>query len=259
MAAGLAIDPEPRRYFFMHIPKTAGSVLYQRLVRHHGDDAVYPLPPDRGQPGAYMDLDYLKDRLRAHQRSVRVVAGHFPLCLDEILGIPLTTFTVLRDPVERSLSLLRQHQQRDEEFRSASLEDVYNDPVVLHGMIHNFMVRVLTMTADETSRGVMTMVPYDEDRLGRAKENLEHRVVAFGLQEDFDGFCSELSARFGWEVGGPVTFENRTTPVDASDELRERIARDNALDVELFRFAQELSDREGGSRPIPRSAGLRLG
>jgi hypothetical protein len=76
---------EGRRYFFMHIPKTAGMVLYQRLIRHHGADAVYPLPFDQGRRGAYMNLDYVATRIREHP-GISVIAGHYPLCLDEVLG-----------------------------------------------------------------------------------------------------------------------------------------------------------------------------
>jgi hypothetical protein len=240
------VDGEPKRYFFMHVPKTAGMVLYQRLIHHHGEGAVYPLPFDRGRPGAYMSVDHLRDRFRAHRQQIRVVAGHLPLCVDEVLGIPFTTFTVLRDPVERTLSLLRQHREQDARFREASLDDVYSDPVILHGLVHNFMVKVLSMDRTEAERGVMAMVPYDEDRLERAKQNLEHRVELFGLQERLDDFCGQLASRFGWDLDGLARFTNRTRPSDASDDLRERIARDSAFDVQLFRFARELLERRHG-------------
>jgi hypothetical protein len=234
---------ERERYFFMHLPKTAGMSLYQRLTHHHGEAAVYPLPADRGQPGAYMSIEYLRDRFAAHGDNLRVIAGHFPLCVDEVLGVALTTFTILRDPVERTLSLLRQHKQQDQEFRNSSLEDVYANPALLHGLIHNFMVKCLTVTVDEIERGVMTMVPYDRARLERAKDNLEHRVELFGLQEDVDEFCRQLGHRFGWDLGAEPAYTNSTVAMDVSDVFRERIAYDNALDVELYRFAKELLER----------------
>ena len=42
-----------------------------------------------------------------------MVTGHFPLCTTELLGGAFTTFTVLRDPVERTLSYLRHHRKID--------------------------------------------------------------------------------------------------------------------------------------------------
>ena len=237
------LGSEPQRYFFMHIPKTAGMSLYHRLVHYHAD-SLYPLPFDRGRPAAAMDVDYLASRFHLFRHQIRVVTGHFPLCIEEMLGVPFTTFTLLRDPVERTLSFLRHRKQRTERFRDASLEDVYCDPYLLHGMIHNYMVKVLSMTVSEMRAGVATMVAYDVARLERAKENLEHRIAIFGLQESFDDLCEQLASHFDWDLGGTTSmFENRTDPLNVSDEFRARIADDNALDVELFAFANELLDR----------------
>jgi hypothetical protein len=226
----------------MHIPKTAGMTLYYRLIRHHGA-ALYPLPPDRGRPPAVMDVEYVERRFAAHRNRIRVITGHFALCLGERLGTPLTTFTVLRDPVERTLSFLRQRQQQNPRYGGQSLEHVYADPYLLHGFIHNYMVKVLTLTVDEMQHGVRTMVPYDEARLERAKHNLEHRVEIFGLLEELDDFCDRLAAHFGWDLGESTIHVNQTAPSRGSDELRERIARDNAFDVELYTFAKSLLDR----------------
>jgi Sulfotransferase family len=230
---------EPQRWFFMHIPKTAGTALYYRLVRIHGM-ALYPLPPDRGEPQAYLEMDRVEHDFADHRDQLRVVTGHFPLCVGERLGVPLTTFTLLRDPVERTLSFLRQRRERSPEYRDLSLEDVYAVPYLLHGWIHNYVVKVLTMTADEAVYGAGTMVPYDEARLELAKHNLEHRVDIFGLQEEFDDFSERLAARYGWDLGERAAQINRTAPSLVSDEFRARIAHDNAFDVELYAFARNL-------------------
>lgn len=231
---------DPQRYFFLHIPKTAGIALYGRLRNHFGADAIYPLPADRSLVAASGDVAFLKASFDSHRNQLRVVTGHFPLCVTDVLGERFRTFTVLRDPVERTLSLLRHHRQRVERFRDLPLEEIYRDPIVLHGLIHNYMVKLLSLTPDEMpTHGARTMVPYDRDRLERAKQNLQLRVEVVGLQEHFEEFCERLAARFGWDLGEPV-FRNRTKPVDVSSEFRERIARDNEMDVELYRFAAQL-------------------
>jgi hypothetical protein len=66
------------------------------------------------------------------------------------------------------------------------------------------------------------------------------RIETFGLQEEFEEFCQELAARFGWDLGEPAMFANRTAAAGASDVLRERITHDNAFDVQLYRFARDL-------------------
>jgi hypothetical protein len=255
MLSATDIGVEPQRYFFMHIPKTAGMTLYHRLVRCHGKK-LYPLPQDRGRLDAAADIDHLRRCFATHRCQIRVVVGHFPLCIDEVLGVPLTTFTLLRNPVDRTLSLLRQHKQQGQGFHYSSLEDVYANPVLLYGLIRNFMVKCLTATVDEIERGVMTMVQDDEGRLERAKHVLEHRIELFGLQEDFDTFCDELSSRFGWDLGDGTLLANQTSAMDVSDELKERIAHDSALDMELYDFARDLLERRrsGDAAPTAGSA-----
>jgi hypothetical protein len=235
---------EPERWFFLHIPKTAGMTLYYRLIRHHGA-ALYPLPPDRGRPHAVMDVDHVERSFAACRNQIRIITGHFPLCLGERLGVPLTTFTILRDPVERTLSFLRQRQQQTAKYRGLPLEDVYADPYLLHGFIHNYMVKVLTLTVEEMQQGVVTMVPFDDARLEHAKYNLEHRIEIFGLQEQFGDFIDHLAAHFGWDLGERETHLNRTAPSEVLDEFRTQIARDNAFDVELYAFAKSVLRRRG--------------
>ena len=82
----------------------------------------------------------------------------------------------------------------------------------------------------------MTFTP---ERLQRAKDRLAE-IDVIGLQSGFAAFCASLEARFGWTLG-PDGFMNRTLePIEASDAFRAQIARDNADDVELYRFGCEL-------------------
>src|SRR5262249_45818350 len=63
----------------------------------------------------------------------------------------------------------------------------------------------------------------------------------FGLQEHFDEFCGELQTWYGLDVGPPLR-ANTTEPEDVPPGLAERIADDNALDIELYEYARALYD-----------------
>jgi hypothetical protein len=71
-----------------------------------------------------------------------------------------------------------------------------------------------------------------------AKETLKN-MDTFGLQERFDDFCSELHTRYGLDVGPPVR-ANTTEVSEVPAGLVDRIAEDNALDVELYEYACDL-------------------
>jgi hypothetical protein len=101
------------------------------------------------------------------------------------------------------------------------------------------MLKMLSLTTDEMTDGVLTPVEFTRARLERGRASLE-AIDVVGFQEDFETFCDQLTLRFGWNLGAPI-FMNRSTPVDVSDAFRARIARDNALDIELYDFARARS------------------
>jgi hypothetical protein len=233
------VTEPPDRYFFVHLQKTAGTSLRERLMHHFGEAGVYPNRSDATDIATLMtSIDYLKERLAARGDEVRVVSGHFPLCTAELLGGGFTTITVLRDPVERTLSYLRNARHRSPPDREKSLEEIYEDPFRFHGMIHNHMTKMLSLTPTEMTAGMLTHVEFTPEHLDRAKRGLAG-VDAVGIQERFEEFCGELCRRFGWRLGEPET-TNISPPAEVADAFRARIAADNALDVELYQFAKQL-------------------
>lgn len=239
---------EPRRFFFVHMQKTGGVSLYMRLQREFGENAVYPADSD-GDPEAVMPQlfpNILLDRWGDRRDEIRVVTGHFPLCTAELLGAEFTTFTVLRDPVERTLSYLRHHRDTTPAESERPLEEIYEDPERYGPFIENHMVKMLSLRAEEMTDGMMTVVDFDGGRLRRAKRALR-RLDDFGLQEDLEGFAQRLVRRYDWQLG-PTVHENVTKPAEVPDSFRARIAEDNALDMELYEYAVKLRrkrDRAG--------------
>ena len=239
--------PDDRRFFFVHIQKAAGTSLFTRLRRMFGRSAVYPDDTDGELTtvAPQMVPEQLVARWAVRGDQIRVVAGHLPLCTTELLPVDFTTLTVLREPVERTLSYLRHHRVLVAEDRDKPLEEIYDDPFRFHGMIHNHMVKMFSLTTDEMTSGMLTRVEFTPDRLARAKERLAS-VDVVGLQEDFDGFCGELETRFGWDLGAPVV-ANTTAPTEVPPSLVARILEDNADDVELYEHARQLLARRGAA------------
>lgn len=237
-----------QRYFFVHLQKTAGTALFRRLRHHFGTDAVYPRPEEQGTPEAVLDVDRLRRRLAETGDEYQVVTGHYPLCVVDVLDEPFATFTVLRDPVERTLSFLRHQREVEPRFAGRSLEEIYADPIATGPLVRDHMVRMLSLRPAEMTNGALTAVTVGDDHRERAQENLAERIDVMGLQEHFETFCADLEAAFGWDLGEPL-YMNRTTPFPAADRLRDQIASDNVHDVALYQFSVELwRDRHRGHR-----------
>ena len=123
--------------------------------------AVSADPPD-----TTLLVEHLRKRWTVRADEIQLVTGHFPLCTTELLGGGFTTFTVLREPIERILSALRQQSQRPGPLAGAPLESVYDEPV-RNQLIRNHMVKMLSITTDEMDAGALTHVDFTHDRLER--------------------------------------------------------------------------------------------
>jgi hypothetical protein len=235
-------DPD-ERFFFVHLQKTAGTSLYLRLVDRLAPELIYPNETDGPTIPSVISVEHLLARWAARREEIRIVTGHFPLCTAELLGERFTTFTILRDPVERTLSYLRHHRKEEPGAQDLTLEEIYEDPLRFDGLVHNHMVKMLSLDRTEMTDGALTHVEFTPERLQRAKDRLAG-LDAVGLQERYEEFWIHIRRRYKWPLGRPA-HANRTEPTDVPDSFRRRIADDNADDIALYEYARDelLADR----------------
>jgi hypothetical protein len=233
--------PEPQRFFIVHMQKSAGTTLRDRFRSHFDESAIYPNRTDGTDKRiSVISLRHLCDRWTVRRDEIRLIAGHFPLATTEVLAVPFVTLTVLRPPVERTLSYLRHQKTLNRADAHKSLEEIYEDPFRYNALVRNHMTRMLSLSRDELEAGdgVLGEVDDTPERLQRAKQALAG-LDLFGLQPRFEELCTELARRYAVDLGSPMR-SNATEPMPASRTLNERIARDNALDMELYDFATDL-------------------
>ena len=239
-----------QRFFFCHLQKTAGTTLIRRIRSEFPAGAVYPeRAADTRDPDVtrVISVDRLLSEWERRRDEIRVVTGHFPLCVTELLGAEFTTMTVLRHPLERTISYMRHHRRRTPTDAGLTMEQVYDDDLRFHGLIHNHMTKMLSLNPPEMTGGVLTDVEFSPERLERAKERLAG-VDVVGLQEEFELFCAELSERFGWSLHDRLS-PRQHPPLELEPGFRDRILEDNADDLELYDFARRLvAERAGAVR-----------
>jgi len=232
---------EPTRFFIVHLQKTAGTTLRDRFRETFADPAIYPNATDgKDKRISVISLAHLLDRWQDRRDEIRLVAGHFPLATVELLDADFVTLSILRPPVERTLSYLRHQKKINPADRERSLEEIYDDPFRFNGLVRNHMVRMFSLDADEmqTGDGVLTDIDDSTEYLARAKEAVAG-LDGFGLQSRFEEFWQDFAARHTLEIGQPLR-SNTTEPEDAPGHLVERIIHDNALDIAFYDFAENL-------------------
>lgn len=243
-------DPIPL-LIHLHIPRNAGSTLGRvlrlklgfwppsHLLHHFQTLGFYRLA------GFQQRLDAIEALSVADRRRVRLFEAHAGFGVHERLGQPSTYLTMLREPIDRAVSVFyfqRQHARIP--------DDMTLDQFVLHAdpqrvwWVDNAQVRYLAGTGGDivdVARGQCTRTMLDV-----AIERLEEAFAFVGIVEQFDESLVLLRRTFNWRgcyyVASNVTKRRRRTQELQSAELA-LLNEHNELDCELYRHAKLLLER----------------
>ena len=157
------------RFFFAHIMKTAGTNFLVQFDRLFPADAIWPQYRPGKETAAehwdtisdYLSLGSLLALSDEQRRQLAFVAGHLPFVTVELLpdNGDLACLTLLRDPVERTVSFLAQCRKHRPELSDLPLESIYDDPWYFDRFVRDHQTRVLSMTLEEA------MAPWTDQQL----------------------------------------------------------------------------------------------
>lgn len=234
---------------FNHIKKTAGSTLRHVLFDVYGGRRVHSL---YAYPGAHFatyaeHMAHLEQALAPEQPKLSAIVSHAGYGFHERLPAQhrYRLFTVLRDPVQRTISIYHFVIQNGTYPADTSLEAVLEDTERTYN----------TQTADLGGLMVRATLDgrplrhedYDEALLERAKANLLRHDV-FGLAERFDESLLLAAAVLEWPRRKlPYATLNvgkvRQKRAPLMPEQIARIRDHNRLDLALYAFAAEHFER----------------
>ncbi len=224
-----------RPLLFLHIPKAAGTTL-SAILRNH-----YPGRAFDGGINVFQRLDVAGPRLEAAAAcdQLQALAAEVTFGLAARFLPAAQYLTILRDPVERSLSQIWYLKAGNGAgqvppgtplpARDLTVEGAIADGYVLD----NLQTRMLC--------GIVS--PFDAlpaDALDQAKRALAERFAYVGTAERFDEFLALLNLELGWPT---VPYQRkRVNPLSpgraglSAGELR-LLEEANVLDRELFDYA----------------------
>jgi hypothetical protein len=250
-------EPEAPRFFFIHVMKTGGTSFVFQMLANFEPDEAYPSAIDRDSPTdvtPYASIPKMLALSPERRARIRVYAGHLPYVASELLGFDVIRLTLLRDPVDRTVSMLKHVKRLFERYHELSLEEIYDDDAVFRHYLDNAQTKVFALTAEERDLALAAAsanadgaplarsVPIPAHRFEQAKTNLA-KVDVVGFNERYGDFIDELHTRFGWWPNGVkqqarANVSSEEWPV--SSELRARIAADLAVDMEFYEYARQL-------------------
>jgi hypothetical protein len=236
------MSAERERFFFVHVMRTGGTTLEQQLRRSFPPAEVFPNPAidfPEGDVMHHLEVPYLLGLPPERLDTIRLFYGHFPYIVTEMLDADVVTLTLLRDPVERTLSLLRVMREQRPAWRELTLEQIYDDVNMFPRLIHNHQTKVFSITGRDRPRSYRDEIAIDGARLELAKQQLG-RVDVIGLTEHYDTFTTTLRDRFGFQLSAQARLNTAAAAADESSHLRARVAADNIIDIEFYDYAREL-------------------
>jgi hypothetical protein len=243
----------------LHIPKTAGMTLQKILQYHYGDafqGAGKPrgrhAPPHQRTPNVFSRFEHADTRLReiAAKPGVRAVSGHITFGLHDRLPPDARYITILRDPVERTLSQYYFHVRPHAEAGKAARRDLappWLPPPSSELTLEECLTERGYIPDNLQTRMLCGLVsPYDPlppRALEQALHNLRERFAFVGTTERFEEFLALLNLELGWPTVAYTRSNANATRLrkeDLSAGLLRVVEERNALDRELHACAAQL-------------------
>lgn len=232
------------KYFFIHIPKTAGVKIRANLHMNANFPHTKLFIPEEGD-----DLRYVTD---TELNANNVISGHFGYALRRRLDADWRALTVLRNPVERIISgyyywktlpaaplSIAARELPIYDFARSDNQAVldYVDNAQTWQLFSDYARPTRKRFADHGAAWV----------LEQAKVNLA-TLDFVGLQEDMSGTLTKLTRKFSWRVtDAPSLRKNETPPYDLASidqqRLRDALGDKIVLDEALYACGCDLYER----------------
>ncbi|HEY8669959.1 MAG TPA: sulfotransferase family 2 domain-containing protein [Terriglobales bacterium] len=218
---------------FLHVPKTAGTTLNRLIEWEYDLFEMYSVDPVFFLWSAAHLRKLSKERLR----KIRVFKGHMLFGIHKILPQPATYITVLRDPIERTLSAFYF-------MRSYKLHPLYWKFKRENWTLEDFVRRLPRENVQcKIVAGAVYEDPCTEEIFEKARHHLREHFSVVGLSERFEETLALLKLRFGWKLKSYTSF-NVTRPRPKKHDLPqstlELITEKNSFDVMFYDYASKL-------------------
>jgi len=221
---------ENMKYFFVHVPKSAGTSFRKMLHSIFTMNEVYPTNAEiKKASNPYVNVKMLKGLKPNRIKKTKLFHGHMPHFCVKHLNYPIKKLTFLRDPVQRTISNLYHLQRHNKKYKESTLNEILKKEPL---RFNNRQTRYFLNSEFNLRR-------LDQHHLDVALFNLE-KMDFLGITERYDESIELLSKTFNW------TFEKieklnqnkakKKSQYNVEEDVLDLIKQNTKLDEQLYAY-----------------------
>ena len=218
---------------FMHQMKT-GGVSLNHVFRHQYNSQVIFHIDGRNYR---QSIEMYKNLSLPEKLKYKIISGHMFFGLHHSVPGPCKYITMLRNPIERVVSLYFYQRRPQHKFKisnNMSLIEYLEEGVAMNA--DNGMTRFISgMDLKDMPYGQCT-----QEMLSDAKTNIKQHFLLVGLTDKFDETLFTLQRLLMWKNQGPHPKKNINPQKPSQHSLTDKelatIKKYNQLDIQLYKF-----------------------
>ena len=234
---------------FIHIPKTAGTTLRSIIEDLFPREQLYFLYIGNTLHPGMEEFQALSEE---EKRRIKIFCGHQAYGFHRYLPQPCKYITVMRDPIERTVSLYHHLLQEKHARHDQSVADIQKIIKSENLSLERFVASGITVDTDNAQTRILSGESPDfgqcsRETLEKAKKNLREHFIVTGLTERFDETVMLIHKILGW----PTPYYRKQNvaagkreKADLPSATLDTIHRFNEFDSELYNFARELFEEQ---------------
>jgi Galactose-3-O-sulfotransferase len=194
------------------------------------------------EPGLRDQIERFAQLPELQRAGYKFIKGHLYFGFHQFVPGESTYVTFLREPISRVLSFYSYARSHPDHYlyrliteERLGLEAFLKREATVE--LFNLQTRMIAGDANNPNGSV------DRSMLERAKENLRTHFCSVGLTEEFDASLLLLARTIGWRLPLFVkrnVSSKKSLPCSIDAQTAALLREANALDLELYEFAQEL-------------------
>jgi hypothetical protein len=220
-------------YFFIHMPKTAGTSFRIEMLNLFGEEKLFPnnidLKENNDQYPKGIELDGIFKRL---ERKVEILSGHYGLDTKNNIAPKSIGVTFLREPITRAISNLKHLQRHSVYFEGKTLMQIASLNGTANPEIRNRQCTMLWGGKDLKQK-------FNHEN---AFNNLK-TFCFFGITEYYKASIELCNKLLNWNCKGDIfanQAQNKNQDKEVTAELLSYLKEQNKEDILLYNSALKL-------------------